>query len=214
MISLFLFKKRIISFLFILALFIGSLFYIYNHTSDYAFDIFKLHNELKKYDRKEGAISENILNEWRNLFRHPLTVPIFIDNSPKDNLIDDEEDKNSKRKYINQNKIPIVMRFGVRDVNGGDVLCTAGVVDLVDEFSKFFDCRYLCTYFAFRFVSLGGVSEDDGITFLSDGGFSVIIVIDSELGDGVVLDIRGELCVAHLLLCCVAGFVTAKHPHT
>ena len=48
---------------------------------DFIFDFYSLHERLSKYDQIEGAISLNEVNKWRNMFKHPLVLPIFIESS-------------------------------------------------------------------------------------------------------------------------------------
>lgn len=106
MIGLFLFRKKYTSFLVLLILFVITVIFIWRNTSDYAFDIYKLHNDLEIYD-KNGTLESNALNEWRNLFRHPLTVPIAIGRPSKGDLLVEDENKDNMNISMNKNLISI-----------------------------------------------------------------------------------------------------------
>ena len=89
-----------------LILFVITVIFIWRNTSDYAFDIYKLHNDLEIYD-KNGTLESNALNEWRNLFRHPLTVPIAIGRPSKGDLLVEDENKDNMNISMNKNLISI-----------------------------------------------------------------------------------------------------------
>ena len=54
-------------------------FYAWKTTSDYIFDFYALHERLNKYDELSGEVSKNEINVWRNMFRHPLAVPLYVE---------------------------------------------------------------------------------------------------------------------------------------
>ena len=81
MISLFLVKEKYSACVSCVVIFIVSAFYAWRTSSDFIFDFYSLHERLSKYEQIEGAISLNEVNKWRNMFKHPLVLPIFIESS-------------------------------------------------------------------------------------------------------------------------------------
>ena len=77
MISFFFVKQFYASSIFILVLLLLSIVYFYYQYTDYIFDVYKFHEQLINYDKLEGEIGINEINNWRNKFRHPLVIPVF-----------------------------------------------------------------------------------------------------------------------------------------
>lgn len=79
--SLFLIKQRYNDALIILGIFIISLIFAIYTSAKYILDIYALHDALKVYDQINPGeeISGNELNKWRNKFKHPLVLPVHLD---------------------------------------------------------------------------------------------------------------------------------------
>jgi hypothetical protein len=60
-------------------IFIISTIYIYKFNSQYIFDVYALHENLKVYEHEGDRIDFQEVNKWRNEFRHPLVIPISVD---------------------------------------------------------------------------------------------------------------------------------------
>ena len=79
MISLFLVKEKYTACVTVVVICLMSGFYAWKTTSDYIFDFYALHERLNKYDELSGEVSKNEINVWRNMFRHPLAVPLYVE---------------------------------------------------------------------------------------------------------------------------------------
>lgn len=90
MISLFLVKEKYTACILIIIVFIISIAYSYSAHSNYIFDFYSFHEKLALYDHLDHEVSENEINVWRNKYRHPLVIPIFIDNKVISNGIESQ----------------------------------------------------------------------------------------------------------------------------
>lgn len=56
-----------------------SIIYAFRFNSEYLIDIYALHSSLSQYEREKEKIGVNEINKWRNRFKHPLVIPIWVD---------------------------------------------------------------------------------------------------------------------------------------
>jgi hypothetical protein len=59
---------------------LSIIYYICIFNTKYIVDIYSLHEKLKVYEYQDQDVVHTELNKWRNKFKHPLVVPIPIDN--------------------------------------------------------------------------------------------------------------------------------------
>lgn len=79
MISVFVSKGKYKTAIGVCLIFILSVIYMIKFHSDYLLDVYSLHEQLAQYEEGKGQVDTNTLNEWRNKFRHPLCIPIFVE---------------------------------------------------------------------------------------------------------------------------------------
>jgi len=77
--SFFIIKQKYNDAIIILIIFIISIIYAFYTSDNYILDIYALHDSLKVYDNVDAGISQNELNKWRNKFKHPLVLPIHLE---------------------------------------------------------------------------------------------------------------------------------------
>lgn len=77
--SFFLINQKYNDAIIILIVFLISLIYAVSTSENYILDIYALHDSLKVYDNVDTGISQNELNKWRNKFKHPLVLPIHLE---------------------------------------------------------------------------------------------------------------------------------------
>ena len=59
-----------------------------------------MHDSLKVYDNVENGISANELNKWRNKFKHPLVLPIHLED---DTILLADYNHNNVNENLNNN---------------------------------------------------------------------------------------------------------------
>lgn len=79
MLSFFLIKQKFTEAFVVLGIFLISLFYSVYSSSRYILDIYSLHDSLKVYDSNVDGVSQNEINKWRNKFKHPMVLPIHLE---------------------------------------------------------------------------------------------------------------------------------------
>ena len=79
LLSFFLIKQKFNDSFILLGIFLISLCYSVYSSSKYILDIYSLHDALKVYDNNSEGISINELNKWRNKYKHPMVLPIHLD---------------------------------------------------------------------------------------------------------------------------------------
>lgn len=77
--SFFIIKQKYNDAIIIFVIFVVSVIYAFCSSENYILDIYALHDSLKVYDNIDTGISQNELNKWRNKFKHPLVLPIHLD---------------------------------------------------------------------------------------------------------------------------------------
>ncbi len=77
--SFFIIERKYNDAIIILIIFIISMIYAFYNSDNYILDIYALHDSLKVYDNVETGILPNELNKWRNKFKHPLVLPIHLE---------------------------------------------------------------------------------------------------------------------------------------
>jgi len=79
-----LYEKNYYSSIFIgVIIFISLIYYFIEFDNEYLVDIYTLNRELSNYEQNKGAISHNEINKWRNKYGHPLVIPVFVENSQR-----------------------------------------------------------------------------------------------------------------------------------
>ncbi len=77
--SFFIINQKYNDSIIIFIIFLISVIYAIYSSENYILDIYALHDSLKVYDNIQTGISQNELNKWRNKFKHPLVLPIHLD---------------------------------------------------------------------------------------------------------------------------------------
>ena len=62
---------------------ISGIYYFIEFDNEYLVNIYTLNRELSNYEQNKGAISHNEINKWRNKYGHPLVIPVFVENSQR-----------------------------------------------------------------------------------------------------------------------------------
>jgi len=88
--SYFIIRQKFSDAIIVFVIFLISLIYALSNLDTYILNIYALHDSLKVYDNYNYGISQNELNKWRNKFKHPLVLPIHLDEdtvliAPNDN---------------------------------------------------------------------------------------------------------------------------------
>lgn len=79
MLSLFVVREQYNSVIALALIILMSLGYVIFFNSSYLIDIYSLHQQLKHYEHPQEVMTINELNKWRNKFKHPLVIPVFVD---------------------------------------------------------------------------------------------------------------------------------------
>lgn len=85
MISYFIVKKNKNELIISIVILCLSIIYILFFSSKYLLDIYALHSRVKEYELDEQRIPLEEFNKWRNQFKHPLVLPVFIDRNHSNN---------------------------------------------------------------------------------------------------------------------------------
>ena len=66
---------------------ISAIYHFIEFNNEYLVDIYTLNKELSNYEQHNSAISHNEINKWRNKYRHPIVIPVFTEDSQKNDEI-------------------------------------------------------------------------------------------------------------------------------
>ena len=89
-------KKSKNSVIIIIVLMISSIIYYFiNYNNDYILDIYNKNKELTNYEKNNSDINRNEINKWINKFRHPLVLPVFVDDKKNNNNIENNNIDNN-----------------------------------------------------------------------------------------------------------------------
>ena len=91
------------------------IYYFITYESDYMMAIYSENKQFDNYENKnshsmisgfnnQAPISHNEIIKWTNKYRHPLTIPAFIDEEDNNNIIQTSYFKNSKNRPTANNK--------------------------------------------------------------------------------------------------------------
>ena len=89
-------KKSKNSVIIIIVLMISSIIYYFiNYNNDYILDIYNKNKELTNYEKNNSDINRNEIYKWINKFRHPLVLPVFVDDKKNNNNIENNNIDNN-----------------------------------------------------------------------------------------------------------------------
>lgn len=78
----FYFVKKMYEFMVItIVILVFVIIFYWNYNTEYLFDIYSLNDLVKEYEHKEKPIPDKEISRWRNIYKHPLVLPVIIHGS-------------------------------------------------------------------------------------------------------------------------------------